>query len=605
MTKTWETKKRILDLLLKGNKTLSEISKLLNLAPSTVSQHIDELLALGAIEQVDNPFIKKWKYYKANPSFNIAVIQNRPYRPYVNEYSKFIVGALALVFIVGVLYYFFRPTSTTGLSLLNPSNGSTVFSISDAPMNPTFTQIGAVNLTVSSVLVHSTTNGKWYAVLSSPKSFNLVNLRNISQLVGNTVLPAGAFDEVVLNVTNATVTAQNVTQPLFIPSRSIKIFENFNVSKNATNWINLDINLARSIRVTGSGKIILLPVMKFMYQRGAQIAIGSDQIVRVNAQGNAAVNGTFGMGVNGTVKANQSVAQNAVLNLTGNGLVVSGSAPSSSVSVAIREDRGLTLLNGVSVTQNSGMMNAGMMKMFRLNITAAQPSTAQASVSAGAPVIPMDCEFEEGIFKCEIQRGININFNNTLATKIANVVVNGSVVISTKPGRPLPPIVVPANIVTITTNVVTGVITVPPIKFPQTTIPPIQINGSGNGTITPGGGGGVSTNGTVSGRVSIGPFCPVEMFPPMPMCDGPPGTYSSRQLVFSQMVPQGTLAFPRPIGVQLNADGSYSTSLFAGRYSVTLTNCTFLGCGRTFPTNVTVKPGATTTLNINVDTGIR
>lgn len=70
MSKTWDTKKKILKLLSKGNMTLSELSVALNLAPSTVSKHIEELKAVGAISMVDNPYIKKWKYYTATPGFN-------------------------------------------------------------------------------------------------------------------------------------------------------------------------------------------------------------------------------------------------------------------------------------------------------------------------------------------------------------------------------------------------------------------------------------------------------------------------------------------------------------------------------------------------------
>jgi DNA-binding transcriptional ArsR family regulator len=69
MTKTWDTKKKILDMLLERRMTLTELSRHLNLAPSTVNQHIKELIGMDAIRQVDNPFIMKWKYYEANRAF--------------------------------------------------------------------------------------------------------------------------------------------------------------------------------------------------------------------------------------------------------------------------------------------------------------------------------------------------------------------------------------------------------------------------------------------------------------------------------------------------------------------------------------------------------
>lgn len=70
MGKTWDTKKKIIRLLLKGNLTLTQISAKLGLAQSTVSKHIEELNQIGAISLVHNPYIKKWKYYRANPEFS-------------------------------------------------------------------------------------------------------------------------------------------------------------------------------------------------------------------------------------------------------------------------------------------------------------------------------------------------------------------------------------------------------------------------------------------------------------------------------------------------------------------------------------------------------
>lgn len=67
MSKTFETKRKILRILSANRSTLTEISKQLELAPSTIDKHIKELEADGAIELVDNPYIKKWKYYTTVP----------------------------------------------------------------------------------------------------------------------------------------------------------------------------------------------------------------------------------------------------------------------------------------------------------------------------------------------------------------------------------------------------------------------------------------------------------------------------------------------------------------------------------------------------------
>ncbi|MCX6648920.1 MAG: hypothetical protein NTV61_05970 [Candidatus Bathyarchaeota archaeon] len=101
--------------------------------------------------------------------------------------------------------------------------------------------------------------------------------------------------------------------------------------------------------------------------------------------------------------------------------------------------------------------------------------------------------------------------------------------------------------------------------------------------------------GTVEGRVSIKPWTPVE---PVGGSHPPPEVYTSRRIIL-----EGTL-LPR-VEMPMNGTGYFTTEVRAGTYSLTMSNCTFLGCSRVLPMTVTVKPGQTTTLQIDIDTGIR
>ncbi len=64
MSKLFRTKQKILDILSTKEDTLTAISKKLGLAPSTVSQHLKELVRIGTIEPIDNPYFRKWKFYR-------------------------------------------------------------------------------------------------------------------------------------------------------------------------------------------------------------------------------------------------------------------------------------------------------------------------------------------------------------------------------------------------------------------------------------------------------------------------------------------------------------------------------------------------------------
>lgn len=105
------------------------------------------------------------------------------------------------------------------------------------------------------------------------------------------------------------------------------------------------------------------------------------------------------------------------------------------------------------------------------------------------------------------------------------------------------------------------------------------------------------TTGIVSGRVSIGPLCPVEC-PEMG-----PDIYSPLQLVFT---PTGEgRPVDLPFYAKLSSDGSYSIELPESNYSVTLKDCAYLGCSTALPKSIFVKANESVQSDIDIDTGIR
>lgn len=107
--------------------------------------------------------------------------------------------------------------------------------------------------------------------------------------------------------------------------------------------------------------------------------------------------------------------------------------------------------------------------------------------------------------------------------------------------------------------------------------------------------GPLAQYGFIEGKVTVGPFCPVE---PPSGCPPPPGTYTSRRLVLQPSLGKKVL-------VSLNETGYFEARVAVGTYEVTLTNCTFLGCSRALPVTVVVKRNQISTVDIEIDTGIR
>ena len=99
--------------------------------------------------------------------------------------------------------------------------------------------------------------------------------------------------------------------------------------------------------------------------------------------------------------------------------------------------------------------------------------------------------------------------------------------------------------------------------------------------------------GVLAGSVTIGPLCPIEP------CGGSSGDiYSSRELVLQR--PGGVL-----LNVSLRPDGTFEGVAPIGTYAIHLDRCEYLGCQSVFPVTVEIRDGETSTLNIDIDTGIR
>ncbi len=99
--------------------------------------------------------------------------------------------------------------------------------------------------------------------------------------------------------------------------------------------------------------------------------------------------------------------------------------------------------------------------------------------------------------------------------------------------------------------------------------------------------------GTLKGAVTIGPLCPIE---PCSESSGYP--FSGRELVLQQ--PGGVV-----LQVPLQSDGTFEFVFPIGTYTVHMSPCEYLGCQAAFPVSVDIMDGETTTLNIDIDTGIR
>lgn len=106
--------------------------------------------------------------------------------------------------------------------------------------------------------------------------------------------------------------------------------------------------------------------------------------------------------------------------------------------------------------------------------------------------------------------------------------------------------------------------------------------------------------GTLEGKISIGPICPVETDPPSPGCLPTAETYKAYPVSVWSSDGRRKIALLNP-----SLDGSYKTNLESGKYLIILeTEGNKIGSSN-LPVEITIISGKVTTLDVNIDTGIR
>jgi hypothetical protein len=272
MTKTGSTKNKILNLISNGNKTLSEISTQLNLSPSTVSQHIQELLQMGAIMYAENPYIRKWKYYKLNPEFDYrnsgigahVVVREKQqmFYYYAAAISIGLIGVFAYILISGATV----PQTTgayTTVQVASENTNLVPVSLTDPPTVPAGTN--ALLLSYSSVAVHvkgNSTDGWISSGIGG--EVNLTSLLNVSQVIARIGLPNNVtVDSARFNVTSSSIIINGTSYNVTVPNDQISTNVSGDGRLNATSEVLLDLSpTVVEIYTNTSTVFVLVPSVK-------------------------------------------------------------------------------------------------------------------------------------------------------------------------------------------------------------------------------------------------------------------------------------------------------------------------------------------------------
>ena len=107
---------------------------------------------------------------------------------------------------------------------------------------------------------NETNGGGWTTVVGS-KTVDLIQIKGVNDLLGETSLAPGKYTQIRLSISSATAIIDGVSHTLTIPSGTIKFIHPFEIADNTTTSLILDFNADNSI-VKAGDKYILKPVVR-------------------------------------------------------------------------------------------------------------------------------------------------------------------------------------------------------------------------------------------------------------------------------------------------------------------------------------------------------
>jgi hypothetical protein len=282
MSRTWEMKRKILKLLEGGRKMPSEISTELELAPSTVTQHLKELKEIGAIREVNDPFVKKWKYFELNPEFNAKILERDNMTKNKLPYAAALVVALLVIGSVVFLAVqsLHTPVSSGGTQTLVPVR------LTDPPTVPNGAQ--ALFIGYSSLQVHMQGQSNTTGWISSTGNgtINLMSLVNESQVIGSVKLSQNASVNMIrFNVTSASIVINGTAYNVTVPSGRVTARITGQGTVNGSTSLLLDLSpVVATIYTNTSTVFVLVPSVRAVVVGGANAsaAIGSKTALSAN-----------------------------------------------------------------------------------------------------------------------------------------------------------------------------------------------------------------------------------------------------------------------------------------------------------------------------------
>ena len=195
------------------------------------------------------------------------------------------------------------------------AKGTLQIMVTDAPPEE---EVTSIMVTVESVEVHkaaaqqeqqqSATNSTdekagWLPldILAGNETFDLLQIQGIEEVLAVAELEAGNYTQIRMTISNVQVRlGDGDLQDVILPSGKLKFIHPFDIVGGQTTALLFDFDAEKSVKVTGSGQIIVKPVVKLSVTKPQKVEPGTKHIKIATPP---LPNGAVGVSYNATLTA--------------------------------------------------------------------------------------------------------------------------------------------------------------------------------------------------------------------------------------------------------------------------------------------------------------
>ena len=133
--------------------------------------------------------------------------------------------------------------------------------------------VSSILVTIENIEVHVSggeESSGWLTVVEGPRQFDLMQLMGIEELLGDTRLEPGKYQQVRFEVVEAVITVRGTARQSPVPSGKIRLVGGFDVSADATTIVTLDFDAEKSVVFRPGQGPQLKPVVKMLVRNEGQ-----------------------------------------------------------------------------------------------------------------------------------------------------------------------------------------------------------------------------------------------------------------------------------------------------------------------------------------------